>query len=236
MMPDHQSTPGPDRFRPSDYSAALVQCLVQDSGFAKGRRVLDVGCGSGVLLAAAGAAGAARLTGVDIEADAVAATRSLLDQHGYAALGDIHRGALFSPLGQRQFDLVLANLPHFPMEPAVVEDRLATWSAGGADGRALLDRFLDGLTPHLAPSGRALVMHNAFIGLEQTYAKAAALGLSVSVLNSFLVPLPKPKLAQMTREVLARETGQSIHMFGNYAFGTVSVLSPEPANREGNET
>lgn len=229
-MPDQQSVNGPDHFRPSDYSAALVQCLVHDRVQAKGRRVLDVGCGSGVLLAAAGAAGAAHLTGVDIEADAVAETRALLDQHGYASVRDIHNGALFDPVGQRQFDLVLANLPHFPMDPAAVEGRLPTWSAGGADGRALLDRFLDGLALHLAPDGRALVMHNAFIGLEQTYSKAAAQGLSVSVLSRFLVPLPKPKLEQMTREVLARETGQSIHMFGNYAFGTVAVLCLESAN------
>ncbi len=235
-MYDQQSIGGPEPFRPSDYSAALVQCLLHDCEYVKGRRVLDVGCGSGVLLAAAGAAGAAHLTGVDIEPDAVAEATSLLDQQGHAAMRDIHIGALFGPLGQRQFDLVLANLPHFPMDPAAVDGRLASWSAGGADGRKLLDGLLEGLPRHLAPEGRALVMHNAFIGLEQTYAKATDLGLSVEVRSRFLLPLPHPKLAQMTPEVLARETGQSIHMFGKHAFGTVTVLCLERISSEGNET
>ena len=58
-----------------------------------------------------------------------------------------------------------------------IPGRLPTWSAGGADGRALLDPFLEGLAAHLAPGGRAVITHNAFVGLERSreiVARAAA--------------------------------------------------------------
>ena len=213
-----------DRFRPSDYTAALVRCILQHGDWAREADVLDIGCGSGVLLAAAGSAGAARLCGVDIEPQAVAAAATLLEGLGHAPRLELHEGEMFAPVAGRQFDLVLANLPHFPMDTAAVDGRLASWSAGGADGRKLVDRFVDGLAAHLAPGGHALLMHNDFIGLDQTHRAAARQGLTVAVAEAIMVPLPKAKLAVMTPEVLQRETGLSIHRFGDYAFGTVSVL------------
>ncbi|MBO9479575.1 methyltransferase [Shimia sp. R11_0] len=235
-MLDRDNVEISNRFRPSDYTAALIQCLLADQRQAKWARVLEVGCGSGVLLSAAGAAGAAQLTGVDIEADAVAATTRLLDHNGHAAISDIHEGEMFAPVRNRRFDLVLANLPHFPMNPAAIDGRLPSWSAGGADGRKLLDSFLDNLSPHLASGGRALVAHNVFIGLDTTKVKAAKLGLSVRVIDSLFVPLPQEKLAVMTPDILKRETGHSIHRFGCYAFGEVAVLSLAHASSPGDYT
>ena len=52
---------------------------------------------------------------------------------------------MWLPVAGRRFDLIVANLPHFPMERSDVPGRLPTWSAGGTDGRALLDPFLEGL-------------------------------------------------------------------------------------------
>ena len=160
-------------FWPSQYTAALLQALRLHPEWARDARVLEIGCGSGVLLAAAGRLGAAALCGVDLEPAAVAATGALLRGLDPAAAIEVHQGDLFVPVRGRRFDLVLANLPHFPMETAPIGDRLATWSSGGADGRRLLDPFLAGLGCHLAPGGRAVIAHNAFIGLEATQAAFA---------------------------------------------------------------
>jgi release factor glutamine methyltransferase len=179
------------------------------------------------LLAAAGCAGARHLCGVDIEPNAVAATRRLLRLQCHSANLEVHHGEMFEPVEGRRFDLVVTNLPQFPMDEAEVDGRLVSWSAGGADGRMLIDRFIGSLAAHLAPGGRALATHNDFIGLDRTCAAAAHLGLTVQIVQKFMVPLPNSKLAVMSEDVLKREIGHSIRRFGNHTFGMVSILSLE---------
>ena len=78
---------GPDTiasaaFRPSAYTALVLKQLLQRRARLQGASVLDIGCGSGVLLAGAGRLGAGALCGVDIEPAAVAATRTQLTGAG----------------------------------------------------------------------------------------------------------------------------------------------------------
>lgn len=212
-------------FWPSQYTAALLQTLRLHPDWVRGARVLEIGCGSGVLLAAAGRLGAAALCGVDLEPDAVAATRSLLREFDLAAGVEVHRGDLFAPVHGRSFELILANLPHFPMTTAPIGDRLPTWSSGGPDGRRLLDPFLAGLGDHLTPGGRAVIAHNAFVGLEATKLALQRQGLAVEVTATVLVDMSPTKLARLTPEVLQRETDCSIHLYGGLAFGEMLVLT-----------
>ena len=186
---------GEPAFWPSQYTAALLHVLRLHAEWVRGARVLEIGCGSGVLLAAAGALGAAALCGVDVEPAAVAATRRLLLGLDLDAEVEVYRGDLFTPVNGRRFDLIVANLPHFPMEAAAIGDRLPTWSSGGADGRSLLDPFVAGLGGHLAPSGRAVIAHNAFVDLDATRAAALRQGLRVDVTAAMLVDLAPPKLS-----------------------------------------
>ena len=212
-------------FSPSEYTAALLHVLQLHPDWVRGARVLEIGCGSGVLLAAAGALGAVALCGVDIEAAAVAATRRRLHALDLGAEIEVYQGDLFAPIGGRRFDLIVSNLPHFPMQAAKIGDRLPTWSSGGADGRSLLDPFVTGLGPHMTSKGRAVIAHNAFIGLEATLAAAGRQGLRVDVTTRMLVHLAPPKLAYMTPSVLRRETGRSIHGYGDLVFGELLVLT-----------
>jgi release factor glutamine methyltransferase len=210
--------------RPSEYTAALIQALRLDSSRVRGASVLEVGCGSGVVLAALGAMGAASLCGVDIEQAAIAASASLLESLGQGDVTELHRGDMWRPVAGRRFDLVVANLPHFPMEPSEVAGRLPSWSAGGADGRRLLDPFLDGLRDHLAPGGRAVITHNAFDDLDRSRALAAKNGLSLRVVLTTLVYIAPGKLAHMTAEVLRAGEGCTIHRHGPYAFGEMHIV------------
>lgn len=208
--------------RPSEYTAALIHALQADTARVRGARVLEIGSGSGVVLAALGALGAGSVCGVDIEQEAVEAGARLLRRLGHAA--ELHCGDMWLPVAGRRFDLIVANLPHFPMEPVPVAGRLPTWSSGGADGRRLLDAFLEGLPIHLASDGRAVLAHNAFVGLERSHEIARARGLSLDVRLTVLVYIPEEKLARMTPAVLRAEEGRSLHRYGPYTFGEVHIV------------
>ncbi|OFX03730.1 MAG: hypothetical protein A3D94_00060 [Alphaproteobacteria bacterium RIFCSPHIGHO2_12_FULL_66_14] len=216
--------PVPAALRPSEYTAALIQALRLDAGRVRGVGVLEIGCGSGVVLAALGTMGAASLCGIDIEHDAVAASTALLDDLGQGAVAELHRGDMWRPVAGRRFDLIVANLPHFPMEAVEVAGRLPTWSSGGADGRSLLDPFLEGLRDHLAPGGRAVITHNAFDDLDRSRALLAKNALSLRIILTTLVYISPEKLARMTADVLRAEEGRTIHRHGPYTFGELHIV------------
>lgn len=224
MFDDDKRVPMPAALRPSEYTAALIQALRLQAGRVRDADALEIGSGSGVVLAALGAMGAASLCGVDIEADAVASGELLLRDLGHGDKAQLHRGDMWRPVAGRRFDLIAANLPHFPMEPVEVAGRRPTWSAGGADGRRLLDPFLTGLTEHLATGGRAVLTHNGFVDMERSRALVAGAGLALAVVLTTLVHIPEEKLGRMTPAILAAEDGRTIHRYGPYAFADMHIV------------
>ncbi len=101
------------------------------------RRLLDVGCGSGVLTLAAAALGADFCLGVDLSRQAVLLARENARENGLAAALRLVQGSTECLRGP--FDLVLANLP-WPVQMAKVAelDRLAAPS-----GALILSGFRD---------------------------------------------------------------------------------------------
>lgn len=210
--------------RPSEYTAALIQVLHARAAWVRGANALEIGSGSGVVLAALGTLGAASLCGVDIEGEAVASSALLLRKLGHYDNFEMCHGDMWLPLVGRRFDLVAANLPHFPMEAGEFAGRLSSWSSGGPDGRRLLDRFLLGLATHLAPGGRAIITHNAFLGLELTREMIERDRLALRVAMTVLVHISGEKLARMTRSIRGSEEGRSIYRYGPYAFAEMHIL------------
>lgn len=210
--------------RPSEYTAALIQVLQAEPGRVSGAKALEIGSGSGVVLATLGMLRAAALCGVDIEPEAIVAGTRLLEVMGLGAIAEFHRGDMWLPVAGRRFDLIVANLPHFPMAPSQIGDRLPTWSSGGDDGRWLLDPFIEGLSAHLAPGGRAVLTHNGFVGLDRSREIACAHGLSLAVLSTVLVHIPPDKFERMTPAVCAAEEGRSILRYGPYTFGQMHIV------------
>ncbi len=78
------------------------------SGRRGGTRVLDVGCGSGILAIAAGLFGAEELVGLDTDPIAIEATTANARRNRLGRRLTARRGSL--PSGEPPFDLVLANL------------------------------------------------------------------------------------------------------------------------------
>jgi ribosomal protein L11 methyltransferase len=86
---------------------AAVEGLA-DRGLLADARVLDVGCGSGILAIAALKLGAATAVGLDTDPIAIEATSANARRNGFARRVHARQGSL--PSDERAFDVVLANL------------------------------------------------------------------------------------------------------------------------------
>lgn len=145
--------------------AALAYLLERKGTTTAMPRVLDVGTGSGAL----GCTMAAEIAQANVECVDISPMALAMAHHNARRL-HVHRqmrfylGDLLAPLGERAFDLVLANLPYVPSheiapppDPVSFEPRLAL--DGGPDGLDLYRRLLADLPRYLAP--QALVLCEA---------------------------------------------------------------------------
>jgi release factor glutamine methyltransferase len=91
------------------------------------------------------------------------------------------RGDMFESVGDRRFDLIVANPPYVPgIDPEDARGGARAWEAG-AGGRVLLDRFLREAPAHLAPGGRVAVVHSSICGFEATLEGMRAGGLDARI-------------------------------------------------------
>ncbi|MER2998118.1 50S ribosomal protein L11 methyltransferase [Pontibacter populi] len=75
----------------------------------KGKRVLDMGCGTGILAIMAGELGASEIVAVEIEDWTVENTRENAGLNGYATI-DVRLGGAETIEGDEPYDIILANI------------------------------------------------------------------------------------------------------------------------------
>ncbi|OPX74203.1 MAG: putative S-adenosylmethionine-dependent methyltransferase [Methanosaeta sp. PtaB.Bin018] len=92
---------------------------------------------------------------------------------------EVVRSDLFSGL-RGKFDLILFNPPYLPTTDLERTDQWIDFALdGGDDGRKTIRRFLKGLSGHLRPGGRALLLVSSLTGLHEVRGMAEAEGLDV---------------------------------------------------------
>jgi SAM-dependent methyltransferase len=146
---------GDDAVGAPDVSALNVAASLPQLG--AGQRLLDVGCGAGIVALSAARAGA-RVVGSDVDERALATARLNAGLNGLPA--SFVAADLFDGVGDDRFDVVTFNAPL--LRAPLFGDGESGHAAPARylvspRGEALALEFLDGLPAHLAPHGEALV-------------------------------------------------------------------------------
>lgn len=168
----------PGVFRPIGESHLLAE-VVRAQTLTPRSTVLDLCTGSGIIAVTAARRGVRSVTAVDVSRRAVATAR--LNAKINDVRVDVHRGDLFEVVGDRRFDLVVANPPYVPVPDLAAPRGAARAWAAGHDGRLVLNRIIEGLPRHLRPGGVALIAHSSIVGAEQTLQALEDAGMQAAV-------------------------------------------------------
>lgn len=132
-------------YEPREDSFLLRRVLAK---YVKGKRVLDMGTGSGIQARAAHEAGAAFVLAVDIDQASVHAAQK---QGIQTRQSDVFANV------KETFDVIICNPPYLPQDPQ--EDTESQRSTtGGKNGDEFILTFLIQTPKHLAPKGCILLL------------------------------------------------------------------------------
>ena len=145
-----------DVYPPSEDSILLIESL----DVRPGERVLEIGCGSGVVSIHCAKNGCT-VTSVDINPSAVECTKENAQLNGVNI--DVRESDLFQNVPER-FDTIVFNLPYLPV---IDEGELAKAWSGGEDGMGPLPRLMAESNDHLYENGRVVVVVSSLMDQDK---------------------------------------------------------------------
>lgn len=167
---------------PRPETEELAEWLLKNAKLPAGARILDMGCGSGILgLTLAAEYPEARVILADISREALSLTKENARRLEITNT-EFVESDLFSALGDARFDLIVANLPYVPETDRPTLSRevqhdpdLALF--GGPDGLDVIRRFVPEAAERLLPGGW-LALEIGIDQAPQTEALLRAAGLT----------------------------------------------------------
>lgn len=158
--------------------------LIRETPVVKGKRVLEIGTGSGLLSLCALRAGAGYVVATDVNPNAVANARYNVKELGaedrfeVRQVSQSERGAFAVIRGGETFDVIISNPPWVDRKPGRIEDYALY------DEAFLLMRTLfEGLPKHLNPGGKALLAYGSVSGIRTLYELSAEHGYEIRVID-----------------------------------------------------
>jgi release factor glutamine methyltransferase len=178
-------------YPPQEDSQLLID-VMEKTGLARKRRVVDLCTGSGVVAIAAAEQGASEVAALDICPRAVHFARQQVSVAGVDV--DVHLGSWARANEFGPFDLVVCNPPYVPHDsridgldlPSDVGPARA-WDAGH-DGRLVLDPLCASMRGLLADGGTMLLVQSEFAEPRKTLAALASSGLDAEILAWEWIP------------------------------------------------
>jgi len=151
------------------------------------QRCLDVGSGSGLQTVQLALNGAAHVHAIDVDERAVANTLDNAFRNGVAESVTGEAADLYPWLPGERYEIVVANLPQVPVDPA---SQLSSHRPIDYWGRGLVDQVLAKLPDALAEEGRALVTLTSLLSQTRTSELLGELGLRAEVVAWEVGPQP----------------------------------------------
>ena len=156
------------------YEPAEDSFLLADAALSEVRnsdRVLEVGCGSGIISAVIKANTKASVVGIDINPFATRCSK----ENGI----EVIRGDLLSCI-KGEFDLILFNPPYLPTnEMERTKDWINAALDGGYDGRSIIKRFLNEAGNCLSNNGKILLLISSMTGIDEVRSELISLGFTI---------------------------------------------------------
>ena len=133
----------------------------------KGKKVLDIGTGSGILSLVC-AREAEHVLGVDINSEAIEIARENAEKNEFNNVTFL-KSDLFVNV-EEKFDLIVFNPPYLPEDEENDLQGSETWN-GGENGRKVIDKFLQKFPSHLKKGGEVLLLQSSLSSIEDTFHK-----------------------------------------------------------------
>lgn len=156
------------------YEPAEDSFLLADAALSEVRnsdRVLEVGCGSGIISAVIKANTKASVVGIEINPFAARCSK----ENGI----EVIRGDLLSCI-TGEFDLIIFNPPYLPTnEMERTKDWINAALDGGYDGRSIIKRFLNEAGNCLSNNGKILLLISSMTGIDEVRSELISLGYSI---------------------------------------------------------
>jgi release factor glutamine methyltransferase len=161
----------------SPYSLLLAENIPS----LRGKTVVDLGTGSGLLGIVAKLQGAERVYLVDSFDKAVALARENAKRNGIEHGVEVLQTGedMFPAMAPGSADVILSNPAQLPLpEP----DRANSPFYAGPDGRAMIDALIEQAPDKLSPSGRLLMTHNSMANLPKSLRLLESLRLQPKII------------------------------------------------------
>ncbi|HKZ49939.1 MAG TPA: HemK2/MTQ2 family protein methyltransferase [Candidatus Nanoarchaeia archaeon] len=182
-----------DIYLPREDSFLLQSCIPKSL---KGRKVLEIGTGSGILAITAAKAGA-KVTAVDINADALELAE--INARSNKVRVTFAKSDLFYSVKGR-YDLIINNPPYLPEDSFDEVVGPSRMYSGGKSGRVFIEKFIAQAGKFLKPRGKILMVISSLTGELQVRELFKSKGFHTRVIARQKIPWEELIVIEATKQ------------------------------------